>query len=90
MIQLYIYTFFVIFFSIMVNPRILNSVFCAIQLVLVVYSFCNSLHLLPKLPLHPSPPLSPFTTTSLFSMSVSLLLFCRQVHLCSILDSTYK
>jgi len=31
---------------------------------------------------------SPLATTSLFSTSLSLFLFCRQVYLCSILDST--
>ena len=33
---------------------------------------------------------SPLATTSLFSVSGSLFLFCRYVHLCHILDSTYK
>ena len=32
----------------------------------------------------------PLRTTSVFSMSLGLLLFCRQVHLCHILDYTYK
>ena len=39
------------------------------------------------------PPLPPFllgSPTSLFSMSVSLFLFHKYVHLCHILDSTYK
>ena len=34
--------------------------------------------------------LSPLVTIHLFSMSVSLFLFCEQVHLCHTLDSTYK
>ena len=33
---------------------------------------------------------SPLITISLFSLSVSLFLFCKEVHLCHILDSTYK
>ena len=33
---------------------------------------------------------SPLATASLFSKSVSLFMFCRYVHLCHILDSTYK
>ena len=33
---------------------------------------------------------SPLATTSLFSMPVSLFLFCRKFYLCHILDSTYK
>ena len=44
-------------------------------------------------PISPSfPPLSfsSLATTSLFSLSVSLFLFHRYVHLCHILDSTFK
>ena len=59
-IQLYIYTFFFIFFSIMVYYRTLNIVPCAIQQDLVVYPFyiyqfasANS-----KFPIHPSPTIS--------------------------------
>ena len=44
----------------------------------------------PRLPVHPTPSPSPLATTSLFSMSVSLFLFYKQVHLCYILDTTYK
>ena len=42
----------------------------------------------PKLPIPMSP--SPLTTTALFSMSVSLFLFYRYVHLGHNLYSTYK
>ena len=35
-------------------------------------------------------PASPLATSSLLSTSVSLILFCRWVHLCHILDFTYK
>ena len=56
-----------------------------------IHPIHNSLHLLiPNSQSFP-PPLTPppLATTSLFSMSVSLFLFCRYVHLCHILDSTY-
>ena len=40
---------------------------------------------------NPSPcPPSPLATTSLFSKSVSLFMFCRYANLCHVLDSTYK
>ena len=57
---------------------------------LLIHSKCNSLRLLtPNSPSIPLPPPPPLATTGLFSMSVSLCLFCRQVHLCHILDSAY-
>ena len=43
----------------------------------------------PKLLLYPSPNPSPLMTINLFSKSVTLFLFCKQVHLCHFLDSTY-
>ena len=62
------------------------------RISLLIHSKCNSLHLLtpnsPSIPL-PFPSPFPLATTSLFS-SVSLFLFCREVRLCHILDSTYK
>ena len=83
---------FLILFSIMVYPRRLDILPCADSSTLLsILSKCNNLHLLTSdsqsIPL--SPP-SPLATTSLFSMSVSLFLFCRWVNLCRILDSTYK
>ena len=49
----------------------------------------KSLHLLiPNCYSFPPPAL--LATTSLFFMSVSLFLFCTYIHLCCILDSTYK
>ena len=48
-------------------------------------NWCNSLHLLN--PIHPYPT-THLATTGLFSMSVSL--FHGHVHLCHVLDSTYK
>ena len=58
--------------------------------LLFAHPIYNSLHLL--IPNYQSflPPPSSLATTSLFSMSVSQFLFCRYVHLCHILDSTYK
>ena len=54
---IHLYTFFFIFFSIMVYHRILNIVSCAIWKDLVypfyVYQFASAN---PKLPIHPSPP----------------------------------
>ena len=41
----------------------------------------------PYIPVHC---LLPLATTSLSSKAMSLFLFCRQVHLCHILDSTHK
>ena len=71
---IHIYTFFFIFFSIMVYHRILNIV----RTLLFIHSTYNSLHLLiPNSQSIPPPPLSPLATTSLFSMSVSLFLFHR-------------
>ena len=53
---------------------------------LLIHSKCISFvpsH--PKLPVHPTPSLLPLASISLFSVSVSLSLFCGQVHLCHIL-----
>ena len=91
--QLFIYMhFFFIFFSIMVYHKILNIFHCAVytRTWLFIHSIYNSLHLLvPSSQSSPSlPTTSLLTTTSLFCMSVSL--FCRQIHLCCILDPTYK
>ena len=74
---IHIYTFFFIFFSIMVYPRILNIVPCATsRTLLFIHSMCNSLHLLtPNSQSIPPPHPSPLATTSLFSMSVSLTLY---------------
>ena len=82
---------FVIFFSIMVYSgcRIQFSVLYSRTLLLTHHHI--SLRLL--IPISQSfPPLitSPLAITSLFSVSVSLFLFCRQALLCRILDSTFK
>ena len=62
----------------------------AIQQDLIAYPFkmLQFTSTNPKLPVQAT--LSPLKTTSLFSMSMSLFLFCRQVHLCRIFDSRYK
>ena len=61
------------------------------QTSLLIHPKCNSLHLLtPSSQSIPLPPSSPLATTNLFSMSVTLFLFCGKVHLCHILDSMYK
>ena len=52
-----------------------------------IYQFASASS---KLPLLSSPSISLLAATSLFSMSVSLLLFCSYVRLCCILDSTCK
>ena len=61
------------------------------RILLLIHSRWNSLYLLtPNSQSIPFPPPSLLATTILFSMSVSLSLFCILVHLCHILDSTYK
>ena len=58
---------------------------------LLIHSKFNSLHLLsPNLQSIPPSPTSHLATTNLFSMSVSLFLFCKEIYLCHILGSTYK
>ena len=71
---IHIYTFFLLFFSVMVYPRILNRV-----PLLSIHSLYNSLHLLtPNSHSIPPPPPPPtLATTSLFSMSVSRFLLPR-------------
>ena len=61
------------------------------RILLLIQSVCNSLHLLtPTSHFIPPPSPTPLAATNLFSMSVSLYLFHIRVHLCYILDSTYK
>ena len=73
----------------MVYHKILNIVPCAIsRTLLFIHSIYNSLHLL--IPNSQSFPSSILGNHSLFSVSVSLFLFHRYVHLCHISDSTYK
>ena len=57
---------------------------------LFIHSIYNTLHLTPTSSSIPPPTPAPLATTSLSSMSASLLLFCRQVRLCCISDSTHK
>ena len=76
----------------MVYHWIVNIVPCPLSRTLFfVHSICNSLHLLT--PTSQSLPYiirSLLATTILFSMSMSLSLFCRWIYLCHILDSNYK
>ena len=61
------------------------------RISLLIHSTWNSLHLLTPNSLSiPLLPPSPEATTRLFSASVSLLLFCRQVPLCHVSDATFK
>ena len=71
--------FFLRFFSIIVYYKILTIVLCAIQQDLVAYLFSiqQFVSMNPKLLVYPSPYLSLLATISLFSMSVSLFLFCK-------------
>ena len=67
------------------------SLCCISRTLLFICSKCNSLHqLTPGSQFIPLPSHLPFGNHSLFSMSVSLFLICRSVHVCSILDSIYK
>ena len=70
------------FLSVMAYHRILNIVLCAIQQdLLFIHSVYSSLHLLtPASHSIPSLILSFLETRSLFSVSVNLFLFHRQVH----------
>ena len=87
-----IYMFLLIFFSIIVCQKILNMVPCAIQQDLVVYPFYiqQFLSANPKLLIYPPPHLSPLVTISLFSVFMSLFLFCKYVHLYHFLDSAIQ
>ena len=82
---------FKVFLSIMVYHKI-SKLFSVLhsRTLLLIPSMCNSLGLLT--PTSHSIPLltpSPLVTTSLFSSSRSLFLFCRQVHLYHILFYYY-
>ena len=56
--------------------------------LLLIYFMCGSLYLLISYFQFIAPSLSPLVTINL--SSVSLFLFCIQIHLCYFLDSTYK
>ena len=83
---------FLIMVSILVYHRMLNIVPCTIQQDLVVYSFSVKYLAFadPKLPIHPFPTLSLPRQLLALSMSMILLLIHIEIHLCHILDSTYK
>ena len=84
--QNYVRLCFFMFFCVMVYHRVLNIIACVTQQILLfIHPTYNSLHLLiPNSQSFPPPPTFPLTVTSLFSMSVSLFLFHRQVRLCHI------
>ena len=86
-----IYAFFSVFFSIAIYHRILNIVPAVLsnRNVWFIHSIFNNLHLLilTSQSFASQPP--PFLAiTGLFSMSCSLFLVHKEVHLCHILDST--
>ena len=58
---------------------------CCFSTLYIVFVSAN-----PKLLIYPSFLVSSLITVRLFSMSAPLFLFCKSVHLCRILDSTYK
>ena len=75
---LYIHPTSILFQILFHFERILNIVPCAIQWDLVDLFYiqnCVSVNL--KLLIYPFPRLSPLVTINLFSMSVSLFLFCN-------------
>ena len=74
-----------ILFQILFHYRLLQDIeysSCAIsRLLLFIYFIYSSVYSIYrinlKFPIYPSPPLSPLVAISLFSMSVSLFLFCK-------------
>ena len=85
-----IYTFFSILFHYGLSLDIENSSLCYTSslccLSILNVSIVTSTN--PKLSVSLSFPYFRWGTTSLISMSMSLFLFCRQIHLCPIIDST--
>ena len=86
-----VYTLFFLFFSIVVYQRTLMYPLChpvsprCLFTLSVIVTSAN-----PSPPLRSSPTVFPLATTSLFCISMSRFLFCKWVHLCHSLDSTYK
>ena len=73
--------------------KIMPIIPCAVQYILVAYLFCiwwfvSVNHITPVLS-HPTS-LSPLVTTSVFSTSLSLFLFCTYIWFVLFLNSTYK
>ena len=66
-----------------------SSLCCTVRTCCLSILYTKSAFANPRLPILPSPYPS-LATTSPFSISVSLFLFCRYVDLCHILDSTCK
>ena len=81
---------YIVFHHVLYQETGCISLCCTVDLIAYLFQMQQFASINPKLPVHPTPSLLPLTTTSLFSMSMSLFLFCRQVHLCHILDSRQK
>jgi len=86
--HLHTYIPFLILSSIMVYPKRLDIVPCTVQYNLIAYPFqmWKFAYANTKLLVYLTPSPIPLSNTILFSMSASLFLFCRQVHLCCILS----
>ena len=80
MIQLYIYIYYIyiLFLNILIHYGLSSQCYtvgpCCLSIMYIITSSAN-----PNPPLDSSPNPFPLATTSLFSLSVTLFLFCRQV-----------
>ena len=86
---IHLYTLFSTLSSITFHYKGLDRVSYAVQQDLIAYPL-QMQQFTSKLPVHPTTSPSPWANTSLFSMSMTLFLFCRQFIWCHILDSRYK
>ena len=77
-LYIYIYPLFFRFFSHIGHQTVLSRVPCAMQQVLISYLFYiqQCVYVNPNLPIYPSLP-PPLVTISLFSIPVTLPLFCK-------------
>ena len=82
--------FFQIFFSIMVYHRRWNSALCCTVGLLFIHSVDNHLLLLAPALHSISLPTPPPWQPHIPSLCLWVVLFCRQVHPCCILDSAYE
>ena len=83
----YIYTLFFSYYLPSCSSQVIGWLPCDIQqdLIALPFQMQQFASINPKLSVHPTPSPSPLATKSLFSKSMSLCLFYRQVHLCHIL-----